>query len=250
MGNQLKTIKYSNPQPCSIPYQPPTSLPWFQHPFITHTVSDQTKLVQEQNQERAHSSSLLSDTTTKQTVPMVDNSQLLRTPMPSTPSTVDKSSQVAELTMSTTTKKECKRRLWAHIYLDMQEPGFDLVPKLIGRNGCNMKNIFEQTRAKVRVRGRGSLHFEPASHMEAPTPLMIAVTTEYGERCMFRKAIQMTLRLLKAVEHSFTTFCAIRGHQFIGPGYSIGLCCNAVSEMLKEVFYDDDNVPSLATSLA
>ena len=51
-------------------------------------------------------------------------------------------------------------RLWVHIYLNKRVPDFELVPMLIGRFGCNMRNIHQQTGAKVRVRGLGSGHME------------------------------------------------------------------------------------------
>ena len=51
-------------------------------------------------------------------------------------------------------------RLWCQLLLHKQHPGFDLIPMLIGRGGCNMRDIHVATKAKVRIRGRGSGYFE------------------------------------------------------------------------------------------
>lgn len=113
-------------------------------------------------------------------------------------------------------------RLWAHIHLHMQLPGFDLVPRLIGRGGCNMRKIADQTGAKVRIRGRGSGHLEIGGKSEAPTPLMVAVTSDHEDPANFRAAVEMTLRELRAVEGRFRTFCESQGHKHKGPCYSLG----------------------------
>ena len=63
--------------------------------------------------------------------------------------------------------------MYSHIQMD----GFDLVPWLIGRRGLNLRKIAEATDSKIRVRGRGSGHLEPEAGKEAPTPLMVAITT-------------------------------------------------------------------------
>ena len=41
-------------------------------------------------------------------------------------------------------------RLWCQLLLHKQHQGFDLIPMLIGRGGCNMKDIHLATKAKVR----------------------------------------------------------------------------------------------------
>jgi len=125
-----------------------------------------------------------------------------------------------------------RQRLWAHIYLHMQLEGFDLIPRLIGRGGCNMRKIAEATGAKVRIRGRGSGHFEMEGKAEAPTPLMVAVTTDHADPAMFRKAIEMTIKELKAVEGRFNSFCEKQGHVHIGPCYSVGVLQPNAAEAL------------------
>lgn len=120
----------------------------------------------------------------------------------------------------------------------MQRPvAFDLVPRLIGRGGCNMKKISECTGAKVRIRGRGSRHFEVDGIEEAPTPLSVAVTTDHGDRSMFKKAMLMTLDLLRVVEDRYRLFCETQGYQHEGPCYSVGLHSPGASNIVHEVFF-------------
>eukprot|EP00930_Biecheleria_cincta_P026584 TRINITY_DN1871_c0_g2_i1.p1 TRINITY_DN1871_c0_g2~~TRINITY_DN1871_c0_g2_i1.p1 ORF type:complete len:609 (-),score=124.59 TRINITY_DN1871_c0_g2_i1:290-2116(-) len=147
------------------------------------------------------------------------------------------SQQVASITddtdMSSTNRRGPRRqRLWAHIYLHMQLEGFDLIPRLIGRGGCNMRKIAEATGAKVRIRGRGSGHFEMEGKAEAPTPLMVAVTTDHADPAMFKKAVEMTIKELKAVEGRFNSFCEKQGHVHIGPCYSVGVLQPNAAEAL------------------
>eukprot|EP00928_Gymnodinium_smaydae_P029957 TRINITY_DN22410_c0_g1_i1.p1 TRINITY_DN22410_c0_g1~~TRINITY_DN22410_c0_g1_i1.p1 ORF type:complete len:594 (-),score=100.77 TRINITY_DN22410_c0_g1_i1:258-2039(-) len=136
-------------------------------------------------------------------------------------------------------------RLWAHIYLHMQRPGFDLVPMLIGRGGQNLRKIADQTGAKLRVRGRGSGHLEVDGKYEAPTPLMVAVTTELKDRDGFRSAIELTLQELRGVERRFRDFLEkggdASGEPFVGPCFSIGLLTDGAAELLDGVL---DGVPT------
>jgi len=114
-------------------------------------------------------------------------------------------------------------RLWAHIYLHMQVPGFDLVPRLIGRGGCNMRRIAEETQSKIRIRGRGSGHLEVDGVREAPVPLMVAVTTDKCDEHAFRGAIAAMLRELRAMERRFHEYCAQQQLPPLeGPAFSVG----------------------------
>ena len=97
-------------------------------------------------------------------------------------------------------------RLWCHIFLNKRHPDFELVPMLIGRFGCNMREIYEATNAKIRVRGRGSGHKEVEGNKEAPVPLMVAVTSENGQLGKFRTAVEMTIRKLRDIQEMFVQF--------------------------------------------
>ncbi|CAK0821123.1 unnamed protein product [Prorocentrum cordatum] len=98
-------------------------------------------------------------------------------------------------------------RLCAHILLHMQAPGFDLVPRLIGRSGCNMRRIFGATGAKVRIRGRGSGFLEGRCLQEAPIPLMVVVTAGPEDAAGFVVAVEMVLQELRGLEEAFRLHC-------------------------------------------
>jgi hypothetical protein len=113
-------------------------------------------------------------------------------------------------------------RLWVHIYLHMQADGFDLVPKLIGRGGGNLRKIAEATAAKIRIRGKGSGHLEGATHEEAQIPLMIAVTSDSHERDGFKAAISRTLAEVRAIEEKYKLFCQTHGLEKNDVGFTVG----------------------------
>ena len=101
-------------------------------------------------------------------------------------------------------------RVWMHVFLHKRHPLFDLVPILIGMRGKNMKAIFERTGAKIRIRGKGSKHYEvevEGEMREAPIPLMIAITQEKTHMEHFRLAVTMTLDLLVKATDSWKVFC-------------------------------------------
>lgn len=101
-------------------------------------------------------------------------------------------------------------RLWVHIFLHLKEPDFDLVPMLIGRGGQNMKEINKATGAKLRIRGKGSGHME-VGNKEAPVPLMLAVTTNKGDRAKFKMAVDMTVAKLVLICQHYKIFCYRKG---------------------------------------
>eukprot|EP00931_Biecheleriopsis_adriatica_P053804 TRINITY_DN31587_c0_g1_i1.p1 TRINITY_DN31587_c0_g1~~TRINITY_DN31587_c0_g1_i1.p1 ORF type:complete len:600 (+),score=146.11 TRINITY_DN31587_c0_g1_i1:220-2019(+) len=138
-------------------------------------------------------------------------------------------------------------RLWAHIYLHMQAEGFDLVPRFIGRGGCNTRKIAEATGAKVRIRGQGSGHKEVEGKHEAPTPLMVAVTTDEAEAAMFKKAVDMTVKVLKTVEGRYLAFCQQKKLEHSGPCYSIGLLNSSSNEALGSLL---DSIPQVVSRSA
>jgi len=128
-----------------------------------------------------------------------------------------------------------RRRLWVHFYLHMQAPGFDLVPRLIGRGGCKMRSIADRTGAKVRIRGSGSGYYEVGGRSEAPTPLMVAVTSDFDDPAGFKAAVEMTLQELRSVETRFRTFIHNRKHKHCGPCFSVGRLAENAREVLGSV---------------
>lgn len=101
-------------------------------------------------------------------------------------------------------------RLWVHIVLNMQARGFDPVPRLIGRAGCNTRRISEATGAKVRIRGRGSGFLE-VKGAEAPVPLMMAVTADGRNVAGFVRAVEMALEVLSQTGDDFASHCQQHG---------------------------------------
>ncbi|CAK0821896.1 unnamed protein product [Prorocentrum cordatum] len=75
---------------------------------------------------------------------------------------------------------------------------FELVPRLIGRGGCNVRAIAAACEGKVRVRGRGSGHREEAREggppAEADVPLQIALSCR--DSCAFEAGKELLLELL------------------------------------------------------
>jgi len=135
-------------------------------------------------------------------------------------------------------RSRCRRplRLWCHIYLHMQSPGFDLVPRLIGRGGSNMRRISKATGAKLRIRGKGSGHLEVDGKQEAPTPLMLAVTTDSGNLDDFRKAMSMSIEELRTTSQKYETWLIQQGRpQQHGPHFSIGLLSESSKDLLGDI---------------
>lgn len=113
--------------------------------------------------------------------------------------------------------RQQNERLWCNIYINpcMLEEGFDLVKKIIGRDGsdgCNTRKIWDDTNTKVRVRGRGSGHPEvpigkgSRQLKEAPVPLMMALSADHGRRGDFKRAFEMARDLLENVSKRFQKF--------------------------------------------
>jgi len=99
-----------------------------------------------------------------------------------------------------------------------------------------MRKIFEATGAKIRIRGRGSGHYEIDGKREAPTPLMVAVTTDKLDHGSFKAAIEMTLVELRAVEQRFLSFCEKQNYTHEGPCFSIGVMPQGVESVLGDIF--------------
>jgi hypothetical protein len=117
-------------------------------------------------------------------------------------------SKVAEKRWQTIAPAERKHfqrnQLWCHIFLNNHDPDFELVPLLIGKDGCHFREIYNATNAKIRVRGRGSGFLETNSQ-EAPVPLMVAIKSEHpGD---FKMATRMMIARLGKVKGLFELFC-------------------------------------------
>eukprot|EP00930_Biecheleria_cincta_P051232 TRINITY_DN3638_c0_g1_i1.p1 TRINITY_DN3638_c0_g1~~TRINITY_DN3638_c0_g1_i1.p1 ORF type:complete len:443 (-),score=82.92 TRINITY_DN3638_c0_g1_i1:312-1640(-) len=105
-------------------------------------------------------------------------------------------------------RRHVRPKVWCYFFIDpvMCRHDFRLSRKVIGHGGNNTRNIFEQTAAKIRLRGRGSGHLE-ANGREAPVHLMLAVTSDIGQEMSFLTALQMSADLLEQVTSKYKAFC-------------------------------------------
>lgn len=91
-----------------------------------------------------------------------------------------------------------------------QESDFQVVGRLIGPKGANMKNIVEKVPdAKIRIRGRGSRFLEGPQQVESTDPLMICVTASRSES--FETAATLVEELLRKVQSEYARYCQRRG---------------------------------------
>jgi hypothetical protein len=90
-----------------------------------------------------------------------------------------------------------RTKLWCHIFLNNHDPDFELVPLLIGKDGCHFRKIYNATSAKIRVRGRGSGFLETDSK-EAPVHLMVAIRSKHPAD--FEMATRMVIARLGEVK--------------------------------------------------
>ena len=125
--------------------------------------------------------------------------------------------------------------MYVHILLHMQAVGFDLVPRLIGCRGCNMRRIAAATGAKVRIRGRGSGYLEGKHMQEAPIPLMVAIATRHEAVAGFVRAVEMTLQVLHGLQESFHSHCRQHRLTHRGPCISVeGPARDLLADVLEE----------------
>lgn len=146
-------------------------------------------------------------------------------------------------------------RLWCHVNLDeeMTKGGFELVPILLGHGGHHMREIWQATSAKVRVRGRGSGHKEPNGR-EANTHLMIAIVMDpicAEFRMKFRDAVALVSRRLQKVCSRFEEFFArIHGVRPNGERFWLGEASPEAFEILEDLKLPRSAVLTAATSVA
>jgi len=82
---------------------------------------------------------------------------------------------------------------------------FQVVRRIIGAKGTNMKRIVKQTDAKLRLRGVGSGYFEGAGQRESSEPLQLCVSCTSSDG--YRTAARLVEELLESVYDDYRQFC-------------------------------------------
>jgi len=82
---------------------------------------------------------------------------------------------------------------------------FQVVRRIIGAKGTNMKRIVRQTEAKLRLRGIGSGYFEGAGQRESSEPLQLCVSCTSSDG--YRTAVRLVEELLENVYNEYQHFC-------------------------------------------
>merc|ERR1719384_100262 len=82
---------------------------------------------------------------------------------------------------------------------------FQVVRRIIGAKGANMKRIVRQTEAKLRLRGMGSGYFEGSGQKESSEPLQLCVSCTSAEG--YKTAVRQVEELLKRVYEEYKLFC-------------------------------------------
>lgn len=102
---------------------------------------------------------------------------------------------------------------------------FQVVRRIIGAKGTNMKRIVRQTEAKLRLRGVGSGYFEGAGQRESSEPLQLCVSCTSSDG--HRTAVRLVEELLENVYSEYRQFCRENGRpgpdlhaapQLVSPG--------------------------------
>jgi hypothetical protein len=125
---------------------------------------------------------------------------------------------------------------------------FQVVRRIIGAKGTNMKRIVKLTEAKLRLRGVGSGYFEGASRKESSEPLQLCVSCTSPDG--YQTAVNAVEELMEGVYHEYRTFCAEMGRpepdlhatpQLVSSGRDRGSLTPMKQPMLDDDDEDDDD---------
>jgi len=107
-------------------------------------------------------------------------------------------------------KGASKEKFQCQFILGIEEDlEFHVVSRVIGRGGANMKRIFADSGAKLRLRGRGSNFLEGAEEKESEDDLMLCVSCmDASSFDMARKAVS---KLIEGIYQQYRTFCRREG---------------------------------------
>jgi hypothetical protein len=93
------------------------------------------------------------------------------------------------------------------------DKGFEIAKKIIGKKGCNMKNIIngcksnpdESDNVKLRLRGKGSGFKEGPDNKESDEPLHLCISSKNPE--YMKKACLLVDELFKKVHEEYKKYC-------------------------------------------
>lgn len=116
--------------------------------------------------------------------------------------------------------KNASEKLQCQFTIGIEEDTkFRVVKRIIGQGGENMKNIAQNTDAKLRLRGRGSKFLEGFEQKESTDELMLCVSCQ--DRSRFDRAKTLVSELLEQIYEHYRLFCAKAGQS--QPSLSIRL---------------------------
>lgn len=117
----------------------------------------------------------------------------------------------------------CKRRLKCRVIFPAVDPEldaeFDLVPRLIGRGGCNTKDIAAVSKGKLLIRGSGSSGRRSRGPAVSDTPLQMLL--EGCDAAAFEAGKQKLMALLDSVAQHFERYCRKKGFAVQAKFYSL-----------------------------
>eukprot|EP00929_Paragymnodinium_shiwhaense_P098180 TRINITY_DN596_c0_g1_i4.p1 TRINITY_DN596_c0_g1~~TRINITY_DN596_c0_g1_i4.p1 ORF type:complete len:487 (+),score=100.74 TRINITY_DN596_c0_g1_i4:171-1631(+) len=83
---------------------------------------------------------------------------------------------------------------------------FQVARKIIGAKGINMKEIFKNTQAKLRLRGQGSGYVEGASQKESSEPLQLCISSQSPDG--YAEAKRLCSELLERIYREYAGHCS------------------------------------------
>jgi len=103
------------------------------------------------------------------------------------------------------------KKLQCQFFIGIEEgPRFHVVRQVLGPRGKHMKDIYEQTGAKLRLRGRGSKFLEGPEQEESEDPLMLCVSSAFGTAA-YEEAKWLVQELLEGVYEDYRRHCEEHG---------------------------------------
>eukprot|EP00427_Karlodinium_veneficum_P011937 CAMPEP_0169097564 /NCGR_PEP_ID=MMETSP1015-20121227/19585_1 /TAXON_ID=342587 /ORGANISM="Karlodinium micrum, Strain CCMP2283" /LENGTH=529 /DNA_ID=CAMNT_0009158375 /DNA_START=151 /DNA_END=1737 /DNA_ORIENTATION=+ len=113
---------------------------------------------------------------------------------------------------------------------------FQVVRRIIGAKGSNMKRIVKQSEAKLRLRGVGSGYFEGACRKESNEPLQLCVSCTSSDG--YRTAVSLVEELMEGVYSEYRTFCRESGRPELDLHATPQLVSSGRDRGMEQLFMD------------